>query len=144
MRRFVLLLGAALVLAGCGEEPETAAFDATVRFRVRPSEGGGDAVGREATTALAVEKAGRTAVVDAWAEGAPKGTVYGRHRFPPGTTASAMAAYYHGLLRNAGWSDADVRFERDGALLRLVGVSRLEARADGVETAVEVERPASR
>src|SRR5436190_19825005 len=107
MRRSVIAF-CALLAAGCGDTAPKP-FDGTVTFRVR-GEGSGDSVAttKPATTFLVVEKPGKTSTVDGWEKDAPKGTQYGRHNFPPGVTAAAIAAYYEGLLANAGWRAADL------------------------------------
>ncbi len=144
MKSIILVFGPLLLLAGCGD-PASSPFDATVTFTVRAADG--DAHGQieeVVTTVLAVEKPGRTTISDAWGEDAPAGTQYGRHKFPPGTTAPAIVGYYEGLFTNAGWTDTDVRVEREAATIRLFGVTRIDARSDGDQVRVNVDRAAAR
>jgi hypothetical protein len=85
------------------------------------------------TTVLVAKKPGKTAVVEVPADEAPKGSVSGRHSFPPGVAAPAIAAYYEGLLRNAGWGEADLRVERSTGRLEFLGVGIASGWSDGKE-----------
>lgn len=144
MQPVVLALAALLLLAGCGDKAPPPA-DASVTFSFREAEGGTPGVAEEPfTTVLVAEKPGTKTIVDAWAKDAPAGTICGRHNFPPGTTAAAVAAYYEGLLANAGWTDRDFRAEPATATLRLFGVTRIESRADGGDLAASVVLTARR
>lgn len=111
MRHTVLLLAGALLLASCGDHaaPETSDQTITLTFRVKTGDG---VTTKPMTTVLVAARPGKPRVVDASADEAPKGSISGRHNFPPGVTASAITAYYEGLLRNAGWGDTDLRVER--------------------------------
>jgi hypothetical protein len=127
MRLHLATLAALLALAGCGErEDPPASLTATVTVT---AEGG--VTSAPVTTVLAVEKPGKTAVVDAPTETTPGGSVSGRHAFPPGVTVSAIVAYYEGLFRNAGWTAADVRFDRAAGRLDFHGVDNLRGGAEG-------------
>jgi len=138
----VALIAVLLTVAGCGG-PEPAAFDVQITWAVA---GGmpttdGPVTSKEAVTFLAVDKPGRARLVDAWQEGAGDGEVYGRHRFPPHSSAPAVAAYYLGVLINAGWErGVDFEIEEGSPTLRLFGVRHAEAGADGDEIRVALER----
>lgn len=127
-----------LLLLGCraaGPEP----FDAVVTFSLPDAPGTLAATTtQKATVFLAVEKAGRKPIVDAWAEAASEDAQYGRHRFPRYCTAPSISGYYDGLLANAGWEKTDYRVE--GARVHLFGVTRLKGGAGGTEIRVIVER----
>ena len=72
-----------LLLLGCGSpEPET--IDAHVTFSIIGGKPSSDAAvtSEEAVAFLAVEKDGRTPIVNTWQEGAGEGRQYGRHRLP--------------------------------------------------------------
>ena len=125
-----------LLLAGCsaaGPEP----FDAVVTFSL-PKPGERATTMQKATVLLAVERAGRKPIVDAWAEEAGEAAQYGRHKLPRGCTAASIAGYYEGLLANAGWEKTGYRVE--GARVHFFGVTRLEGGASGAEIRVTVEQ----
>lgn len=101
--------------------------------------GGDEATNTALTTVgLAAQKHGRTTIVDAWQDGAGQGEQYGRHKFPRGCTAAAIAGYYQGLLSNAGWTAADFRV--DGPTIQLFGVENVACTADRSEIKVAVVR----
>jgi hypothetical protein len=119
MRNTAFLLAAMLLFAGCGDRAAPAAPDQTVTatFRVKTEDG----VTMKATsTVLVAAKLGKIAIVDLSADEAPKGSISGRHNFPAGVTAPAIAAYYEGLLRNAGWGEVDLRVERSAGRLQFL------------------------
>lgn len=145
MRRRVAWIPCFLLLLGCGSpEPET--FDAHVTFSIlggKPSLGG-PVTSKRAVTFLAVEKAGRTPIVNTWQEEAGEGACYGRHNFPPNSGASALASYYVVILANAGWKrEADYEFDEQTATLRFFGVRHLDAAADIDEIRIVVQREAT-
>ena len=127
-----------LLLAGCSAaEPEP--FDAVVTFSLPDPPGTWAATTtQKATVFLAVEKAGRKPIVDAWAEEAGEDARYGRHKFPPYCTAPSIAGYYDGVLANAGWEKTDYRVE--GARVHFFDVTRLKGGASGTEIRVIVEQ----
>lgn len=135
-----------LLLLGCGSPgPET--FDGHVTFSIiggKPSSDG-RVTSRKAVTFLAVEKAGRTSIVDTWQEDAGEGALYGRHRFPPHCGSSGVVSYYVLILANAGWKrgadyDYDHDYEEQTTTLRFFGVRYLDAAADIDEIRVVVQR----
>jgi hypothetical protein len=133
-----------LILLGCGP-PEPVTFDATVTFSVvggKPSSSG-PVTSKQAVTFLAVEKAGRTRIVDAWQEGTGADEIYGRHKFPPHCGPSGLASYYTLVLANSGWErGTDYAYDEESATLRFSGIRHLEAGADIDEIRVVVEREA--
>lgn len=132
MRNIAIPFVALLLLAGCGDRVAPAAPDQTVTatFSVKTADG----VTTKATnTVLVVAKAGKTAVVDAWADETPKGSISGRHNFPAGVTAPGIAAYYEGLLRNAGWGELDLRVERSAGRLHFLRSSTANGWSAGNE-----------
>lgn len=133
------------LLCGCGDpdpagDPASASepFDGTVTFFIDPGTGKVDP-GLAANTMvfLAVEKAGRTRLVDASQEAAPEGTSYGRHTFPEATTGASVASYYGGVLANAGWK-TPTDFHVAGASIHFFGVDALRAGADRPDLQVGV------
>ncbi len=135
----VLCLGLLFLLCGCGEsepspKPAAASFDGTVTFFIAPDKGPKRPGTLAETTVafLAVEKAGRTRFVDAWQDGAPEGSRYGRHRFPAGTTAAAVAAYYSMALEVAGWKSPEDFMASDGSI-HFFGATSLRAGSDRSE-----------
>ena len=139
--RFICL-GLLLVLCGCGDpEPAREAtaepFDGTVTFFIKPAAGSErpGMLTETTVTFLQVQKAGRTRFVDAWQDGAPEGTRYGRHRFPPGTTAAAVAAYYGMVLEVEGWKSPADFMAADGSI-HFFGATSLRAGSDRSELRV--------
>lgn len=132
MRSLAMLL---VALASC-TAPARQPIDAVVTFAIA---GGDDATNTAlATVGLAAQKSGREPIVDAWQDELGEGEQYGRHKFPRGCTAAAIAGYYQGLLGNAGWTAADFRV--DGPTIQLFGVEDVACTADRTEITVAVAR----
>ncbi|MCA8947980.1 MAG: hypothetical protein KDE27_00660 [Planctomycetes bacterium] len=131
----ILLPVLALLSAGCGNSAADG-NDVILTFAVTGTGTGeaATAISAETTVHLAAKKPQRTTIVDAWQDDAGEGAQYGRHKFPAGTTAPAIAGYFDGLLKNAGWTDADYRVQ--GVTLSLFGVSDVMCGADRSEVAV--------
>ncbi|MBN2489736.1 MAG: hypothetical protein JXQ29_02680 [Planctomycetes bacterium] len=104
--------------AGTAERAPPAATNATIAFVV-PTESG-MTTGRFAAV-LAVAKPGKTPLVSGAAR---PGEVGGRHNFPEGANAGAIAVYYAMLLCHAGWEEG-TDFAVHGSVLRLLGVTAL-------------------
>ncbi len=140
MQTRLFCLGVLLLLCGCGDpEPTLVPFDGSVTFVIEP-QGGSDRPGlvsERTVTYLAVSKRGSTPLVDAWQDATPEGARYGRHAFPAGTSASAIAAYYGGVLANAGWKP-DIDFRVGDASIHLFGIDSLRAGADRSQVRVRV------
>jgi hypothetical protein len=139
--RHVVLLGGLLAI-GCGG-PKATPFDGRVTFAVNAGQSSpdGPVLSQRAITFLSVTKAGRTPIRDGWQEDVAANEQYGRHIFPRGTSAAAMAAYYGGLLSNAGWKEgADFVYDNASATLRFTGVQALDAGDDSDEVGVSVDR----
>lgn len=140
MHTRALCLAILALLCGCGDPTsDVEPVNASVTFFVDPGSGTRDPGLITATTMtfLAVEKTGRTRLVDAWEEAAPEGSRYGRHNFPEGTTAIAVAGYYGAVLANAGWmTPAD--YVVGDASIHFFDVGSLRAGADRPELQVTV------
>ena len=129
-----------LILCGCGDpapEQPPEPFDGTVTFFIAPPEGSTrpGMLSKTTVTFLEDEKPGRTRFVDAWQEGTPEGARYGRHRFPAGTTAAAVADYYDVVLQVSGWKTPTDYTVADGSI-HFFGATRLRAGADRGELQV--------
>lgn len=137
MRIVLVPIVAMLFLAACGDQAP-APLDTTVAFRVKTDDG---VTTKAAITVLVVHKAGRTAIVEVPTGEPPKGSISGQHNFPPGVTASAIAAYYELLLRNAGWGEKDLHVDRDAGRLLFLGASSVQGWSDGhvVEVRLQAE-----
>lgn len=135
--RLVFVLPLLLTLFACADSADHP-FDAVVTFAVAGSGGASATISDQASVFLSAQKPGRKTIVDAWQDGAGEGEQYGRHEFPRGCSASAIAGYFDGLLRNAGWTNADYRV--DGASLSLFGVREVASGADRKEIVVAVVR----
>jgi hypothetical protein len=110
------------------------AFDASVTFAVKPSEGPDRTTTAPCRTSLTVAKAGRTALVEK-EPGAAGPDVYGWHNFPEGSTGEGVAAYYAGWLANNGWRQPE-DFTVSANVISFVGVGDLAAGRDNDQIVV--------
>jgi hypothetical protein len=118
MRTSTAVLASLLLLAACGSEEPTHVHDANVTFL-------DEAEATEPfTITLFVRKPGRTSITHRTEP--REGEISGRHNFPPHVAGPAIAAYYLGLLNNAGWEHG-TDFEVEGATIRFRGVSEAAA-----------------
>lgn len=132
MRNSVFPFSAILLLASCGDPAAPATSDQTVTCTISVKTGDGVTT-KPMSVVLVATKSGKIAIGDVSADEAPKGSISGRHRFPPGVTAPAIAAYYEGLLRNAGWGEMDLRVERSASRLHFLQASSTNGWSAGDE-----------
>jgi len=148
MKTRTLGLACFLLLTACADRdalPDPQLFDATVTFTIVSGREGADRsfLSKQTTTFLAVDKPGRPRMIDGWQEDESKDSRYGRHNFPMGTAAPALAGYYWGALSNAGWKQPTDFHPGEGtSSLHFFGIRSIEAGADSDEVKVTVSRSA--
>ena len=104
--------------------------DVTVSFHVQGEHGGLD---QTTLVWLNASKPSRSSITS----GEPESPAAdGTHKFPSGTTASAIAAYYGPILTRAGWNRAD--FQIIGNAIHFYQPTRITARSSVGQLVVSV------